>query len=165
MKKKNRGKLPLFIYFNKEPPSKNHLKGYSRSKKYFELFNITYTYRRDAVVSSFYGKFIPLATLPHDHSILQDKSIPKWKSMPDFLPAYILNRDISNKTKGILWIVSHCETESQREDYVERLRSHLPTLSIDILGRCGNDLLPYASLAGENFGNIPSYLELTQVYR
>ncbi|CAB4059255.1 E2.4.1.214 [Lepeophtheirus salmonis] len=43
-----------------------------------------------------------------------------------------------NKTKGIAWVVSHCKTESKREEYVNELRKHLKKLTIDIYGTCGD---------------------------
>ena len=42
---------------------------------------------------------------------------------------------ISNrKTKDAVWIVSHCETSSKREIYVNILKKYI---SVDILGKCG----------------------------
>ena len=73
--------------------------------------------------------------------------------MPMVLPNEVINRDISYKTKGILWIVSHCSTEGRREEYVKKLRKHLSKLSIDILGSCGNNTLEGDNLIGESFGN------------
>ena len=40
----------------------------------------------------------------------------------------------NNKTKDAIWIVSHCQTYSKRENYVEILKKYI---SIDILGKCG----------------------------
>ena len=73
--------------------------------------------------------------------------------MPMVLPKEVINRDISYKTKGILWIVSHCSTESRREEYVEKLRDQLTNLSIDILGGCGNNTLEDDNLIGESLGS------------
>ena len=88
--------------------------------------------------------------------LLQDKTIPNWISIPRVLPKEVINRDISHKTKGILWIVSHCSTESQREEYVKKLRDKLSNLSIDILGSCGNNTLEDDNLIGETFGSRSS---------
>ena len=106
------------------------------------MFNITYTYRRDSVIPSPYGKFILRGSSRNDNSLLQDSSVPKWKPKPKYLPTSIINRDFSYKSKDILWIVSHCKTDSKREDYVKQLQNELSTLSIDILGQCGQDKLP-----------------------
>ena len=41
------------------------------------------------------------------------------------------NSDISqNKTKKIAWFVSHCETKSEREKYVDELRKHIQVTCI-----------------------------------
>ena len=116
---------------------------------------MTYTYRRDAVVSSPYGKFIEKDESRNENNVLQDNSLPKWKSMPNLLPSSVLNRDFSYKEKDILWIVSHCRTDSKREVYVKKLQKELSTLSIDILGECGKDQLPTQhKLKGETLGKF-----------
>lgn len=43
---------------------------------------------------------------------------------------------LANKTgTPVSWMVSHCETESRREDYVRELREHI---QVDVYGGCGN---------------------------
>ena len=42
--------------------------------------------------------------------------------------------NMSKKTKLAFWIVSHCETDNRREDYVKSLQKYIP---IDIYGKCG----------------------------
>ncbi len=62
-------------------------------------------------------------------------------SEPDnFFQDKILSRDLSFKTKDIAWIVSHCETDSHRERYVDALRNWT-TLQIDVFGECGKENL------------------------
>jgi hypothetical protein len=39
------------------------------------------------------------------------------------------------KNKSIAWIVSNCETDSRREDYVKKLRKYI---DVDIYGKCGD---------------------------
>ena len=142
IEEKNHGKRPLFVYFNREAPTEKDVKAYKHNREYFDLFNITYTYRKDATIPLVYGKFV-LKDRPENKTILQHhKSVPKWKSFSEILSNSILNWNISHKTKGILWIVSHCKTRSQREKYVDTLQQKLKTLSIDILGKCGKDTLP-----------------------
>ena len=154
---KNQATFPLFVYFYKEPPGKDQDVLYKANEKFANLFNITYTYRRDSVVPFVYGKVLPKTPVEDGNSALQDMSIINWKSMPNEIPSSIINRDISHKTKGILWMVSHCTTESRREDYVKKLQRHLneidSTLSIDILGKCGKDELPKSNTDGERLGN------------
>ena len=40
-----------------------------------------------------------------------------------------------NKTKLMTWIVSHCKTQSKREDYVAELSKYI---KVDVFGKCGN---------------------------
>lgn len=150
---KNQGYYPLFVYFFKEPPSTDQDVRYKEHENFSNLFNITYTYRRDSVIPFTYGKVIPKDYENSDlHTILQDSSPVKWKPVPQTLPRSVDDRDFSYKKKGILWMVSHCETDSRREDYVKKLQSHLSTLSIDIMGKCGNDTLPKSNIDGRKLG-------------
>ena len=151
---KNQEKYPHFVYFYKEPPGKDVDTIYKNNEPFSNLFDITYTYRRDSVIPFVYGKVIPRNDHENQNLILQDNSVVKWKPVPDKLPLSILNADLTHKTKGILWMVSHCTTDSRREEYVKKLQSHLKTLSIDTLGKCGKDALPKSNVDGEKLGNI-----------
>ena len=141
---------PSFVYFFKEPPGKGPSQ-YTHDEGFANMFNITYTYRKDSAIPFLYGKVVEKGHTRHKD--LQDKSFPVWKSAPKKVSSAILNHDISYKTKDILWMVSHCETDSRREDYVKKLQENLPTLKIDILGKCGKDELPNSNVDGERLGN------------
>ena len=163
----NQATFPIFVYFDKEPPRKDRDALYKANEKFSNLFNITYTYKRDSVVPFVYGKVLPKNSVADGCSALQNMSIVKWKYVPNQLPSSIINRDISHKTKGILWMVSHCTTDSRREDYVKQLQRHLnqinSTLLIDIFGKCGKDELPKSNEDGEGLGNnlrfdIPEFI-------
>ena len=131
------------MYFNKEPPGKGHGTHLKMHPAFYKLFSISYTYRRDSVIPNLYGKVIPRDT-PADslNSVLQDTTNVKWKKVPADISKLVLTRNLKHKTKGILWMVSHCKTDSKREEYVKKLEEQLSTLSIDILGKCGKDILP-----------------------
>jgi alpha-1,3-fucosyltransferase len=151
---KNDETYPLFVYFFKEPPGKDQDVVYKENKKFSDLFNITYTYRRDSVIPFTYGKVLPKYSTENMNKAIQDNSIVEWKPVPKKLPNSIERRDLTYKTKGILWMVSHCTTDSRREDYVKKLQSHLSTLSIDIMGKCGENSLPESNSDGQKLGNI-----------
>ena len=153
IRERNQGILPHFVYFNKEPPGNLHEMDYQINRKFYDAFDITYTYRRDAVITTAYGKIIPKEESTDNNELLQDKSIPIWKPFhSNLVPKSILQRDMRNKTKGILWMVSHCKTDSRREHYIAKLQTHLKTLSIDILGQCGKNVLPKDNFVGESLG-------------
>ena len=50
------------------------------------------------------------------------------------LPDQHYDEIFQKKTKNALWLVSHCRTQSRREDYVKILRNTFP---VDIYGACG----------------------------
>ena len=45
--------------------------------------------------------------------------------------------ELSQRTKDIAWMVSHCTTNSKREDYVNEMQK-FDKLQVDIYGKCGN---------------------------
>ena len=150
------------MYFNREPPENIHDIIYENNREYYDAFDITYTYRKDAVITVPYGKIIPIDESTDDNNLLQNKTIPAWKTFhSNLVPKSLLERNLANKTKGILWMVSHCQTDSRRELYVKKLQSHLKTLSIDTLGKCGMDVLPNDSCAGDNLGKNQTQIILS----
>ena len=61
-------------------------------------------------------------------------------------------------------MVSHCKTESRRKHFIAKLQTHLKTLSIDILGQCGKDVLPKYNFVGESLGkksDLSNYISLS----
>ena len=51
----------------------------------------------------------------------------------------------NNKTRLIAWIVSHCKTKSQRENYVGELKKHI---KVDVFGKCGMSLFSSCRRSG-----------------
>ena len=141
------------MYLSKEPPRKYQDILYKNNIKFSTLFHITYTYRTDSVIPFVYGKVVPKNLGEDEHVALQKAPLGDWKSLPNKIPSNILNRDLSYKTKDILWMVSHCTSDSRRENYVKKLQTELSTLSIDILGKCGKDELPKSSIVGNSIGS------------
>ena len=106
------------------------------------LFNVTYNFASDATVYFPYGRVID-RQIPHLKDVKDNRKegrASSWLSPPAELPQNILDLDFGHKTKDILWMVSHCDTDSKREVYVEQLKK-LTNLTIDVLGKCGKDVL------------------------
>ena len=151
---KNDETYPMFVYFSKEPPGQDTDAVFKANGRFSNLFNITYTYRKDSVIPFTYGKLLPRTGIEDLNSALQDNSVIHWKTVPDKPSKSTLEWDLRYKTKDILWMVSHCTTESKREDYVKKLQGHLTTLSVDIMGKCGNDNLPKSNIDGRRLGKL-----------
>ena len=98
------------------------------NKRFHNFFNWTMTYRTDSDIYRPYGWLSR-----HDTPLLPPTapvSMP-WKTPP---PLESMTSMTSTKTKLIAWIVSNCDTHSNREDYVEILKKYVP---VDTFGACG----------------------------
>ena len=59
---------------------------------------------------------------------------PKWLPFDQEKADSVIREE---RPKDIAWMVSHCNTESQREQLVNDLRE-VTKLSVDIFGKCGD---------------------------
>uniref|UniRef100_A0A0N5BSG6 Fucosyltransferase n=1 Tax=Strongyloides papillosus TaxID=174720 RepID=A0A0N5BSG6_STREA len=75
------------------------------------------SFRHDSYTSSPYGYTVHLAP---ESQLLKNP---------------ITENDLINKSKSISWMVSHCQTPSNREGYVSDLKKYI---DVDIYGACGN---------------------------
>ncbi|CAD5211024.1 unnamed protein product [Bursaphelenchus okinawaensis] len=78
-------------------------------------YNMSIGFRHDSPVSSPYGYAAELAQPRKFEDVVNIASV-------------------KNKTKGAMWLVSHCGTSSRREALVDHLKEYI---DIDILGACG----------------------------
>ncbi|XP_071110454.1 glycoprotein 3-alpha-L-fucosyltransferase A-like [Haliotis cracherodii] len=101
----------MWIMFGLESPVHYHNNYYLRPQ-WRQAFNWTMTYRLDSDI-----------VLPYD--MLQRR---KKASQTNFTKVAL------NKTKSVLWFVSHCKTHSKRESYVRELAKYI---TVDIYGQCG----------------------------
>ena len=92
------------------PPMLDNIKG---------VFNITSAFTADSKVP-----FYVFKTCELNYSTLKQFR-EKFKNV-DFL---------SGRTRSVLWFVSHCPTQSRREDYAAELQKYI---DIDVYGKCGN---------------------------
>ncbi|KZS16765.1 putative Alpha--fucosyltransferase C [Daphnia magna] len=120
-----RSERQRLVFFTQESPPA--LKPYYNMTQLAHFFNWTMTYRTDADIPLLYGRIIPKETAPRTaedtnrrREIFRNRMSPKsWR----------------NKTKTAAWMVSHCNTHSQREKYVKELSKYI---DVDTYGQCGN---------------------------
>jgi len=137
--KTNFGHSPLFVWFNKEPMVPEDDQLFKDHPDYAKMFNITYTFKQDSDVVLSYGQVMD-KSFKHLKDLPQRNTSPKWAD-PTKHRGRGPKSAFKAKTKDILWMVSNCHASSQREVYVEELK-RVTNLTIDILGFCGQDILP-----------------------
>ncbi|KAI6240610.1 Alpha-(1,3)-fucosyltransferase C [Aphelenchoides fujianensis] len=112
----------LRVFFTREGPNQSwFLKGGPNDLRP-DFFNATITYRTASDVFLPYGFFRPLDGT--------ESAEQKWSQEE-------IDRKIAKKSKVAVTAVSHCETWSRRETYLDALRKHANFTSI---GRCSQNL-------------------------
>jgi alpha-1,3-fucosyltransferase len=112
-----------FIFLTQETPVMMPL--YISSLENY--FNWTMTYKRNSDIQFLYGRIEPKRSAPKTQEeiikMIARTSLPLAKNYA------------ANKTRPIVWMVSHCLTSGNRETYVRQLSKFIP---VDIYGKCGN---------------------------
>lgn len=99
-----------YVIMHREPPPFSKV---DALKSYGIYMNWTMTYRFDSDLAMRHGFVV--------RSERQGYRIPN-RSM------------LQNKSRMIAWFVSHCETDSHREDLVKEMTKYVP---VDVYGQCG----------------------------
>ena len=85
------------------------------------FFNWSMSYRQDADVHLFYGSIRPVKPVETSRNTKTVRG-------------RIMNSQKTGSTAVVAWMVSHCATDSRREDYVKELRKYI---DVDVYGKCG----------------------------
>ncbi|CAA91285.2 Alpha-(1,3)-fucosyltransferase fut-1 [Caenorhabditis elegans] len=99
------------VYFSQESPANS---GIQIPRP--DYINMTLGFRHDTPAGSPYGYTVKLGAKSRKTGQVVDANL------------------VNGKAKGAAWFVSHCQTNSKREDFVKKLQKHL---QIDIYGGCG----------------------------
>lgn len=110
---------------------------YSLQQVYNGYFNYTFTYKLDSDVT---WRFFLIKN--NKGEIIGPKKEMHWMDIKNMKPITTkIKRKLRNKKTAAAWFVSHCETESQREQIVEKLITYLQftfDLRVDVYGKCAN---------------------------
>ncbi|KAH3856939.1 hypothetical protein DPMN_099534 [Dreissena polymorpha] len=142
---RRRSPSQVFVFLNNEPPLYVHAKESVNAFSKPYLFNWTITYRKDSDIWMPYGHIIPryqskAKFLEKLESGTCDR-IPEVASTVEVFQDKPYNEIFKNKTEHILWIVSHCKTQSKREKYVKEMQKFT---KVDIFGACSGKKPPHA---------------------
>ena len=102
----------VYIFVSYEPPEYLHSDLYG-SPTWDGIFNWTMTYRLDSDIPYRYGEFV--------------------KGTGDNMKSKNYTKIFREKRKMSAWILSHCNSSSRREAYVERLKKYI---DVDTFGDC-----------------------------
>lgn len=110
-------KIPgqVWILLNYEPPERSRV----NLNKWRNMFNWTWSYRRDSDFSFPYFDVVPIKNAPQNRNF---------------------SGILEKKSKMAAWFVSHCNTESKREKYIQEMQKYV---DIDVYGKCGPLKCPY----------------------
>jgi alpha-1,3-fucosyltransferase len=114
------------VFFTQEAPPA--LRPLFNMSQLVDIFNWTMTYRFDSDIPFIYGRVIPVGR----NSPLDPEQVNFYRERAR---SVIMKSKKHNKTKSLAWMVSHCDTQSQRETYAKALAKHI---DVDIYGKCGN---------------------------
>jgi alpha-1,3-fucosyltransferase len=121
--KRNQSQRLVFLT-QEAPPA---LKPYYNMTQLANYFNWTMTYRSDADIRLLYGRVIPKENAPRTPEEISHLREKARVSLP--------SDRVRRKTKSVAWMVSHCNTHSQRETYAKELSKYI---DVNIFGKCGH---------------------------
>ena len=132
----------VYMMYDKESPAISgghpHFHGgllTNKNHPWRYAFNLTCTFRKDADFFS-----------PYRFGLQFDFRLSENMNSSSILQA---------KTRRALWIVSHCKTQSRRQEYVKRLGKVYP---VDIFGDCGSKCPKVPDLCGKDIVQYKFYL-------
>ena len=101
-----------------------------------------FIYRLDSDISIPYGWVLPRQQ-SNQPKVLRLEHVRHWDNFDHTQFAASIHRKpmkfrgLAHRPKGIAWIVSNCNSNSDRERYVNKLRNYV---QVDIYGNCGDRL-------------------------
>ncbi|RNA24925.1 Glyco 3-alpha-L-fucosyltransferase A [Brachionus plicatilis] len=128
----NRSPRQLWMFYTLEPQRLSFCSNFYRLTDFDDWFNLTATFKTDSDVPLSYRDFSEWSDLEYDQLYIdQYQKLAKKKNLTDFT----LNLKAKSKNASIAWFVSHCNTNSRREDYVKELSKHI---NVDVFGKCSS---------------------------
>lgn len=127
MPKLQRRQDQRFIFLSQESPS--YLS--SKPSNFDGVFNWTMTYKRNSDVQLLYGRVAPKQSAPKT-----DAELCKLK---DEMHDLTRKNFATGKSNLVVWMASHCTTDSLREEYVRELNK---SVKVDVYGGCGDLTCP-----------------------
>jgi len=136
-----RSKDQRYILFSIEPASHCAYLTPWEEQVLSNFFNETFTFRRDSSISCPYGR---VSRLPSETT--ESQSLEELKKAASF--------ERKSFSRAVLWIASHCWTDSRREEYVKQLSKFIP---VTVVGKCAK-VVGQTSSEEDDLGKFYFYL-------
>ena len=139
-----------FIWLSQESPQT--LPVDFEDPRYKNFFNWTMSYRLNADIQLRYGRVMQdISELGVEKALV---------GIPPVAPNYAAGK---KRTRPVVWMASHCDTNSLRETYVAELSKFIP---VDIYGGCGGNNSLYCPQIQQHWLSSPHcYEELASKYK
>ena len=129
-------KRQIFIFADTEPPAYVHFQtAVNVIESMPKFYDWTFTYKHDSDVWVPYGYILPRNTSKYIYleSLQMGKTTRQLNLTMETLEKNY-TQIFASKSNHALWLSSHCETQSQRETYIRRMKLKM---NVDIFGKCG----------------------------
>jgi hypothetical protein len=143
-----RDRRQLWFWFTMEPQRLTFCSSHYRLDELDNWFNITIAFKRDSDILMDFKSFRDWQSIHNDLIYLSSFKFSYWNvRRPErrLLDAAELlkskrsppgSHNRHNRSSSVLWLRSHCNTNSKREQYVSELLEHI---NVDIYGSCKLD--------------------------
>ncbi|RNA22862.1 alpha-(1-3)-fucosyltransferase C-like [Brachionus plicatilis] len=123
----------LWMYYTMEPQRLSHCSSHYQLADLDNWFNLTATFKKDSDIVLDYKTFRNWSQIEHESIFVNEYKARRQKK--NLIQAI---QDLSSKSKkaSVVWFVSHCETNSKREDYVKELMKYV---NVDVFGKCSKN--------------------------
>ena len=123
----------IWMYYSMESPHGSYCSMFYKSSDLDDWFNLTATYKQESdFITDYKPGFKHWSEIKTNPIYIDEYN--KLKKNYGNNTSNLLYKQLNEKNLKIIWIVSHCETSSRREDYIKKM---MPYIQIDIYGNCG----------------------------
>ena len=125
----------LWLFYSMEPQRLTFCSSHYDLTELDDVFNITATFKYGSDLLVDYKQFRTWDDVIYDLDYIREYKLLFSGTNLDPISS-VQDLSAKNKSKAsVVWFVSHCETNSRREEYISEMRKHI---DIDIYGKCDN---------------------------
>lgn len=123
----------IWMYYTMESQRLSYCSSHYKLTELDNWFNLTATFKKDSDIVLDYKTFRNWSQIEYESIFVN-----VYKSRREKTNIIESIQDLSSKSKKatVVWFVSHCQTNSKREDYVKELMKYV---NVDVYGKCSDN--------------------------